>query len=124
MPSEKQVRGFGEEAAAEALLVERGYRVVGRNVRVGRYEIDRVAWDGSVLCFIEVRFRRSHRYGRAEETVGSVKRARILRAAAAYARARFRRWPVVRFDVVAVTGEGDSREVRLIRGAFDATGFL
>lgn len=124
MPSEKQHRGFAEEAAAEALLVEHGYRLVDRNVRAGRFEIDRVAWDGDVLCFIEVRYRRSHRWGRAEETVGPTKRHRLVRAATSYIHRRFARWPMVRFDVVAVTGEGEDREVRLIRGAFDATGMI
>jgi putative endonuclease len=124
MPSQRQVRGFEEEAVAEVLLRERGYRIVGRNVRAGRFEIDLVAWDGRALCFVEVRFRRNPRYGRAEETVGSTKRRRLIRAAMAYIRPRFPRWPVVRFDVVAVTRQGEDREVRLIRGAFDATGFL
>lgn len=123
MPSPHQSRGFKEEATAEKLLTERGYRVVGRNVRAGRYELDLVAWDGRVLCFVEVRYRRDLRHGRAEETVRREKQARLIRAATTYIRARFRRWPVVRFDVVAVHGQGRSKRVRLIRGAFDAAGF-
>jgi putative endonuclease len=123
MPSAHQSRGFEEEATAEALLRERGYRIVGRNVRAGRYELDLVAWDGRVLCFIEVRYRRDLRHGRAEETVRRDKQARLIRAATAYIRSRFARWPVIRFDVVAVHGQGRAKSVRLIRNAFDAAGF-
>jgi len=122
VPSPKQARGFAVEDEAEALLRSLGYRIVGRNVRAGRYEIDLVAWDDEVLCFIEVRFRRSPRFGRAEETVGPTKRRRLIRAASAYLQGRTARWPVIRFDVVAVNGEGARRDVRLFRAAFDTSG--
>lgn len=76
--------------AAESLVAERleqlGWKVVGRNVRVGRAELDIVAVDpegrpGPVLVVVEVRWRGRRDYGLAEETVDPRKLAR-LRAAA------------------------------------------
>lgn len=72
--------------AAESLVAERlkaaGWRVLGRNVRVGRAELDVVAVDpiGPVLVAVEVRWRARRDYGLAEETVDWRKRRR-LRAA-------------------------------------------
>jgi len=109
----------GEERACRA-LTEAGYRVLERNLRLGRDELDVVAMDGEVLCFVEVRTRESARFGRAEETVGARKRARIFRAARRYLVGVRAPWPRCRFDVVAITGHGDEAEVTLIRGAFEA----
>ena len=102
----------GEDAAAEH-LVALGYRIVRRNLRGPGGEIDIVARDGPTVVFVEVKARRSHRYGSALGAVDARKRARIraiaadfLQFAAPHARARF--------DVVTV----DGGEVRLHRGAF------
>jgi putative endonuclease len=75
--------------AAEALVAERleraGWRILGRNVRVGRAELDLVAVDPAgqapALVVVEVRWRSRRDFGLAEETVDHRKHAR-LRAAA------------------------------------------
>lgn len=48
---------FGEWLAARHLR-RQGYRIEARNVRVGKAELDIVAWQDEVLCFIEVKTRR------------------------------------------------------------------
>jgi putative endonuclease len=72
---------------AEAIVAERvangGWTIVGRNVRVGRDELDLVAVDpGPPRCLVvvEVRWRASRAFGLAEETVDGRKRARLRRA--------------------------------------------
>jgi putative endonuclease len=95
-------------------LEREGYVVVERNLRCAGAEIDIVAQDGDVLCFIEVR--RRARAGDALMSVSETKRARITRAASAYLQRR-RIAPRCRFDVVAVAGE----RVHLVRAAFEAT---
>jgi putative endonuclease len=47
---------LGEEVAA-LLLASRGYRILARNVRFGRREIDLVAERGRLLIAIEVKWR-------------------------------------------------------------------
>lgn len=106
-------KGREGEAHAEALLVERGYRVLERNVRVPGGEIDLVCIDGDVLVFVEVKRRDGPRFGSAIAGVDARKRARLRAAAAEYAqivapRAR------PRFDVVAL----DGARATLYRNAF------
>lgn len=58
--------------------------MLGRNVRVGRHELDLVAVDPGpppALVVAEVRFRARRDFGLAEETVDHRKRARIRAAA-------------------------------------------
>lgn len=111
--------GRAAEALAEAHLLEAGYRVEARNFRCRAGEIDRVAWDGEVLCFVEVRSRRDTRHGHPEETVDWRKQRRIARVASAYLQRRGGAPPRCRFDVVGVVlGAGAAApRVRLLRGA-------
>jgi len=74
--------------AAELLVVERlvaaGWLVLGRQVRVGRAELDIVAIDQALpqrLVIVEVRARSSRDFGLAEESVDARKRIRLRRAA-------------------------------------------
>jgi putative endonuclease len=78
-----QAIGDDAENAVAAMLRAAGWTVLGRNVRVGRGELDLVAMDPGPppqLVIVEVRWRRSRRFGLAEETVDHRKRAH-LRAA-------------------------------------------
>jgi putative endonuclease len=75
----------GDEA--EALVVERlaaaGWALLGRNVRVGRSELDIVAVDPgppAALVVVEVRWRSRRDFGLAEETLDFHKRAALRRA--------------------------------------------
>jgi putative endonuclease len=74
--------------AAESLVADRltaaGWTVLGRDVHVGRYELDLVAIDPGppqALVVIEVRWRARRDYGLGEETVDHRKRARVRHAA-------------------------------------------
>ncbi len=91
----------------------RGYRILGRNVWAGGYELDLVARRGRTLVFCEVKSRQSAGFGRAVEMVGPEKIRRIRRAAEAWLRANpeLRRLRI-RFDVVA---EQDGRLRRVLR---------
>jgi putative endonuclease len=76
-------RGAAAEDLVARRLREAGWHVLGRNVRVGRLELDIVAVDPRPpgrLVAVEVRFRTSRRYGFAEETFDVGKRRRTLRA--------------------------------------------
>jgi putative endonuclease len=69
-------------------LAAAGWRILARQVRVGRLELDVVAVDPgppAALVAVEVRWRRSRLFGLPEETVDGRKIARLRRAAAALA---------------------------------------
>lgn len=113
----------GEQRAAE-YLAERGYRIVGRNLRAGGVEVDLVAERAGLVVFVEVKTRSGRGLGAPEEAVDARKRARLVRAAAAWLHEQRRagRAPHrVRFDVVAceVRPDGDLA-LRHFEGAFEA----
>ncbi|WP_027389057.1 YraN family protein [Chrysiogenes arsenatis] len=100
----KSTRATGAQHEEEAAryLERRGYGIVERNFRSRRGEIDIIATEGSVLVFIEVRYRAAGGIG-AAYTVNHQKQERLRRCAAAY----LMRYPWsgdVRFDVVAING--------------------
>ena len=84
-PRMRGLRGVGEawEDLAAKHLERAGYRILERNFRAKPGEIDFVAKDGDVICFIEVKGRRGLRFGRPAEAVGPEKQRRIFRAALA-----------------------------------------
>jgi putative endonuclease len=110
------VSGGGHDAEVRAArhLEQLGWKILHRNYRALRGELDLVAVDErGVLCFVEVRARASDRFGRPEETIDARKRASLVRAAETYrARERVGDRPC-RFDVVAIDPAG----VRLIKDA-------
>jgi putative endonuclease len=92
--------GAAGEAAACAHLERNGYRILARNARADRVELDIVAERAGVLAFVEVKTRRTSDCGGAAEAVDARKRARIARGAAAWLRASGHRAARIRFDVV------------------------
>ena len=85
------------------------------NMALQNGEIDLIARDGSVLVFIEVKYRKTGAYGDPAEAVDYRKQQKICKTADYYR--MLRRIPdnqSCRFDVVAIQG----REIRVIRNAF------
>ena len=112
----------GDGRAAEAIAAEHlsghGLAIVERNVRSRHGEIDIVARDGDTLVFVEVRARKNADHGSPLETVGDVKRRRLIRAASVYL-TRKQLWDKpCRFDVVAIDGD----VVTHLEDAFQTTG--
>jgi putative endonuclease len=76
--------GDAAEDEVARSLVACGWRILARNVHVGRGELDLIAIDPSrptALVFVEVRWRAGRGFGLAEETVDHAKRRRLHRAA-------------------------------------------
>ena len=111
---------WGEQQALRFLKAHR-YAIRGVRVRVGRHdEIDLVAQHGPTLVFVEVKTRRSERYGRPFAAVNKAKRKRLSRAAVGYLRKNKDTPDYIRFDVVEVIGEPDGAapRIRHIENAF------
>ncbi|MGH9317748.1 MAG: YraN family protein [Thermoanaerobaculia bacterium] len=113
-------RGVGQEweRLAEKKLKAAGYRVLERNFRTRVGELDFVAEQEGVLCFIEVKGRRDAQFGVPEEAVTREKQRRIFRAAQIYLQRRRKPGVPCRFDVVAILGQGNQMEIRILRDAF------
>jgi putative endonuclease len=100
------------EALAAAYLVQQSYRIVAANfiVSVGRNrrgalinaELDLIAYDGDVLCFVEVKTRTSDRFAAPEANVDARKQRQISRAARAYRRMFGISGADFRYDVLTV----------------------
>ncbi len=91
----------GEEAAVEWLR-ERGYYIVERNWRAGRYELDIIAQRWDTLHIIEVKTRHEGSWQSATESINEQK-IRTLRRAAAMYRALHHLRLNIQFDLIAVT---------------------
>lgn len=89
------------EALAAAWLQDKGYEILHRNWRTGRYEIDIIACREGVLHFIEVKTKRSSRYGHPEQQVGRKKLRHLIAAGTEYI-ARDRRWKRIRFNILSI----------------------
>lgn len=74
---------WGEERAA-AYLRDKGYSLKAANWRCRFGELDLVAEDGTCLCFVEVKLRRSDAYGSAAAFVDRRKQNRLRAAAELY----------------------------------------
>lgn len=112
-------RALGAEAEARAaqLLQRKGYRVADRNWTCKGGEIDLVCTDGDTLVFVEVRARKDASHGSPLETVGDVKRRRLIRAAKLYLTTKQLWDKACRFDVVAIDGDA----VTHLEDAFQTT---
>jgi putative endonuclease len=91
------------EDLAEGLLCRKKYRIICRGYRAGRGEIDIVALDGRTLVFVEVKTRRSCRYGLPEEYVTPQKQAQIRKTALRFLLSQKVPHEDCRFDVIGVT---------------------
>lgn len=72
-----------EQLVADRLIAE-GWSIIGRNIHVGRFEIDLMAVDPGpppTLVAVEVRWRAGREFGLPEETVDARKRSRVRAAA-------------------------------------------
>ena len=96
----------GEDAAA-AYLEARGLRVMDRNYRFGREEVDLVCFepvgDSGMIVVVEVKARRGTGFGAPEAAVDAAKQKAIMRVTEAYLHERRLMPAPVRFDVVAVS---------------------
>ena len=108
MENSRSVGAQQEEKAAE-YLESQGYQILERNFRCKAGEIDLIAEEAGCLVFLEVKYRKSSRYGMPAEAVTPAKQRRICRMS--------RRIPEnrgFRFDVVSILGD----EIQVYSNAF------
>lgn len=94
--------GMEAESQALAFLEQQGLQLIARNVRFKGGELDLVMQDHQSRIFVEVRLRKSNRYGNAAESITFTKQQRLIRAALLYNQ-RFPTSQPWRIDVVTLT---------------------
>jgi len=95
-------RGRLGEAAAAQFVQNRGWKILARNWRNGRDELDLVAWDGPVLVFVEVRTRAARALVPGYHSVTGRKKRALARAVRAYLQGLPTPPAHFRFDIVEV----------------------
>jgi putative endonuclease len=114
------------EALAGKILKKKGYKILKRNY-VSKYgEIDIVAYDRGIICFVEVKTRQSENYGPPELAVTKEKRKRIVRTALNYLTINNIEDTDCRFDVVSILYKEDVNkpDIELLESAFTADGIV
>jgi len=109
---------FGEGLAARHLK-KTGYRLLCRNYRTRFGEIDIIAKDADTIVFVEVKSRRSDKFGHPRYAVTREKQARISKTALNYLKENNQMDCKARFDVVTVNSADKKTDVEIIKNAFE-----
>jgi len=98
-------------------LKKQGLKLIARNYRGHRGEIDLVMQDKKILVFVEVRYRKNNHFGGALESVTTKKQGRILATAEQYLQQETK-LENGRIDVVAMSHATGEYTFEWIRNAF------
>ncbi|MES2387216.1 MAG: YraN family protein [Bacteroidota bacterium] len=97
--------GQNAEQLAALRLSKQGYNILARNYRASRSEIDIIADYMGTIVFVEVKMRKSSAFGYPEQSVTAKKEEMVRRGAEAWMYEN--NWNgMIRFDIVAIEGEG------------------
>ncbi|MEE9342422.1 MAG: YraN family protein [Gammaproteobacteria bacterium] len=119
MTSTKQT-GDNTEQLARLYLEQKGMIHVESNFSSSRGEIDLIMHDSDTLVFVEVRYRRSDRYGSPAETITRNKQNRIIRCAKFYCQKK-NLDSAARFDVVSLNRVQSKMKIEWIPDAFQVS---
>ncbi len=121
-PGDRRRLGRWGEQAALKFLRRAGYRIIARNFSCFLGEIDIVARKGEVVSFVEVKTRRSTRFGLPEEGVTERKKEKLAELAWVFLKKYKLDEVPCSFAVVSVLVKRErwprKAELRLIEGAF------
>jgi putative endonuclease len=105
MKTRKETGNEGEARAVD-YLQQKGWVILARNFRYKRGELDIVGVDNGVLVFVEVKFRKNNNFGYPENFVSDHQVGMLRKTALEFILKE--NWQRdIRFDIVAITGEGE-----------------
>lgn len=91
----------GEGLGAEYLL-SIGYSILEKNWRHSHWEVDIIASNNNTLHFIEIKTRKSKKFGQPEDKVGKKKMENLINAAEQYLYIN-PQWKRIQFDVLSIS---------------------
>lgn len=109
-----KVRGDIGENIAKEYLKSKGYRIIKANFKNAIGEIDIIAYDGEILVFVEVKYRKNSMFGLPREAVNLAKQNKIKLVATSYIKKYKLFDKACRFDVLEILDD----EITLIKEAF------
>ena len=109
----------GEELAA-AYLKEKGYRILHRNWKSGKKELDIVAENKDYVVFVEVKTRTEKFLANPQDTISREKMKFMIFAADVYIR-RYNINKESRFDIVTIIAKGENFTIEHLENAFYPT---
>ena len=109
---------LAERRAAKFLEENYGYKILTMNYACRLGEVDIIAEEAGILCFVEVRTRTTSKYGEAIESISPQKRRRIALTAHHFIVTKGFNNHACRFDVVTIQDRG---EPQLLKNAFNMT---
>ena len=112
--AQNRVKGFAGEKQAQKYINKLGYKILATNYTTKFGEIDIIAQDKSVIVFIEVKYRKTLKYGRPSEAVTPYKQNKIRKVAQFYLLKNGLLNSFVRFDVLEII----DNEINYIINAF------
>jgi len=115
--TQRKQKGNEAEDQACQFLIQKGLILIQRNFATKLGEVDLIMQDDDVLVFIEVRYRKNRDFGGSALSVTPKKQKRIIKAALAYQQKNAPQ-ASMRFDVVAIEGEGSNKKIDWINNAF------
>ncbi len=104
MSKYRQLFGRWGEDIAERYLVQRGYSIVGRNIRTAYGELDIVCQLGGIWVFVEVKTRKNILLGQPETGITPKKSGHLLNAAQDYLDNHTEQTVDWRIDVISIVG--------------------
>ena len=119
MLNRQQQFGQKSERLAAEYLKLKGYRIIETNYRCPVGEIDIIAKDKKTLVFVEVKARRSTRFGSPKGAVTPAKQRKISMAALDYLKRSGQDNARARFDVVAIDTAAGKTDIEVVENAFD-----
>jgi putative endonuclease len=118
----KQIGRIGEEIAQNYLIVN-GYIIIDKNFSCKIGEIDIIAKEGEYIVFVEVKTRRSKKYGIPCEAVDYWKKNKIIKVANYYINNKklYESNVQYRFDVIEIylDNKENIEKINLIKNAFE-----
>jgi putative endonuclease len=118
MLNNHQKIGKKGEALAVKSLKRQGYKILSCNYRNVLGEIDIIARDGRCIVFVEVKTRRSSRFGDAKYSVTAAKQRKLSMVALSYLKEQKLIDHSARFDVVTIRMDHTVPHIELIKNAF------
>jgi putative endonuclease len=119
MPKTPFELGLTGEQLALNFLKNNGYNIISTNYRTKLGQIDIVAKEKQMLCFVEVKTRRSRRFGRPSEAISAYKQRKISQVALVFLKQRRLLNYPARFDVISIFYSDPSPKIQLIKNAFN-----
>ena len=119
MPVSTLEKGLDAEQLACDYLGKKGLKILTRNFRCPRGEIDIIMEHDNYIVFVEVRYRKNTHYGTGAETVTQTKQNKLITTAMYYLQSKpqYRNRPS-RFDVVSITTQASEPQIDWIKDAF------